>query len=167
MTDDIQDPFADKVTAHDDGTIESKMNHAHSKEPPKQIDFEYVVRRLAEIEDELKSRDVTDLIDEKDKLRKALKKAMLDAGSASKYDEMSNYEGVLVPQTSDVWDVNKFEKMLSPMQRKRYIEKAPIKDAVKDGIKSGDLSRGALEYKGAVTKLPSAPKLYIRERKSE
>ena len=166
MTDGVQDPFADNVVkAHDDGTIESKMNHVRSKESPKEIDFAYVIRRLAEIEDELKSRGANDLIDEKDKLRKALKKAMLDAKTINQYDETSNYEGVLVPQTSDVWDVNKFEKMLSPTQRKRYIEKAPIKDAVKDGIKSGDLSRGALEYKGAVTKVPGAPKLYVRERK--
>lgn len=164
----VTDPFADgALKAHDDGTIKSKMDHAHSKEPPKQIDFEYVIRRLAEIEDELKSRGANELIEEKDMLRKALKKAMLDAETVNEYDETSNYEGVLVPQTSDVWNVNKFEKLLSPAQRKRYIEKAPIKDAVKDGIKSGDLSRGALEYKGAVRKAPGTPKLYVRERKDE
>ncbi len=164
MGEDVQDPFADgAVKAHND----EKMDHAHSKEPPKQIDFEYVIRRLAEIEDELKSRGANDLIDEKDKLRKALKKAMLDAETVNQYDETSNFEGVLIPQKSDVWDMSKFEKMLSPAQRKRYIEKTPIKNAVKEGIESGDLSRGALEYKGAVRKLPGAPKLYVRERKDE
>lgn len=150
---DVQDPFEDKMDRKESTKIS----------PP--INFEFIIRRLAEIEDELKSRSISDLIDEKDKLRKALKKAMLDAESINEYDETSNYEGVLVPQMSDVWDVSKFEKLLSPAQRRRYIEKTPIKDAVKDGIKSGDLSRGALEYKGAVTKMPGAPKLYVRERK--
>ena len=163
MTEEVQDPFADKVTAHNP----EKMDHAHSKEPPKQIDVVYIIQRLAEIEDELKSRGADDLIDEKDKLRKALKKAMLDAGSVNEYDETSNYEGVLVPQKSDVWNVKKFEKMLSPAQRERYIERLPNRNAVKDGIKSGDLSRGKLEYKGAVTIVPGAPKLYVRERKDE
>ena len=153
MTDDVQDPFADRQDKKD--SVEIKLS----------IDFETVIRRLAEIKDELSSLGISDLLDEEKRLREVLKAAMRDAGSINEYDEMSNYEGVLMPQMSDIWDVSKFEKMLSPAQRKRYIEKAPIKDAVKDGIKSGDLSRGALEYKGAVTKTPGVPKLYVRERK--
>jgi len=164
--DDVQDPFADKVVGGIDKVV-PKQNKKESVEPPLQLDLIAIIQRLAEIEDELKSRGADDLVDEKEKLRKVLKKAMLDSGSVNEYDETSNYEGVLIPQKSDVWDVNKFEKMLSPTQRERYIEKVPNRNAVKEGLESGDLNRGKLEYKGAVTKVPGAPKLYVRERKDE
>ena len=164
---DVRDPFGDKVTAHDDGTIEGKMDHAHSKEPPKQVDFELLIRRLAEIEDEIKRRGIEDLLKEKDLLRKALKDAMARSKSEREYDETSNHEAVLVQRFKDSWDLPAFEKLLTPAQRKRYLVKSVSEDAVADGVKNGDLSRGNLETGGAVTKTLGTVALYVRERKEE
>ena len=164
--DDVQDPFADKVLAHNDSTIGSKMNHAHSKEPLKQIDFELVIRRLAEIEDEIASRGIENLLKEKDLLRKALKDAMTRSESKEEYDETSNHEAVLMQRTKESWDVDILQALLSAAQRKRYIIKSVSEGAVKDGIKNGDLSRGELESKGAVRKTLGSVALYVRERKA-
>ncbi|KKL15719.1 hypothetical protein LCGC14_2502780 [marine sediment metagenome] len=167
MSEDIQDPFADKMTAHDNGTIENKMNHAHAKSIPPPIDFERIIRRLAEIEDEIASRGIEDLLKEKEALRKALKDAMTRSKSEEEYDETSNHEAVLMQRTKESWDVDILQALLSPAQRKRYIIKSVSEGAVKDGIKNGDLSRGELESKGAVRKTPGSIALYVRERKSE
>ncbi len=167
MSEDVKDPFADKMTAHDDNTIKSKMNHAHSKEPPKQVDFELLIRRLAEIEDEIASRGIEDLLEEKDRLREALKNAMKLGKSESEYDETSNHEAVLTQRFKESWDIGVLRALLSPAQRKRYIIDTIAEGAIKDGIKNGDLSRGELESKGAVRKTPGSVALYVRERKSE
>ncbi len=163
----VKDPFGDKLTAHDDGTVEGKMNHAHSKSTSPTIDIELVIRRLAEIEDEIASRGIESLLKEKDALRKALKNVMTLSESEKEYDETSNHEAVLVQRFKDSWDMPTFEKMLTPAQRKRYITKAVSEGAVADGIKNGDLSRGRLESEGAVAKTPGTVALYIRERKEE
>ncbi len=167
MSEDVQDPFANTMTAHNDGTIESKMNHAHSKEPPKQVNFELLIRRLAEIEDEIASRGIEDLLKEKEALRKALKDAMTRSESKEEYDETSNHEAVLMQRTKESWDVDILQALLSPAQRKRYIIKSVSEGAVKDGIKNGDLSRGELEAKGAVRKTPGSVALYVRERSKD
>ncbi len=163
MSEDVQDPFADKLTAHND----EKMNHVHSKEPPKQIDLGLVIRRLAEIEDEIASRGIEDLLKEKEALRKALKDAMKRSKSEVEYDETSNHEAVLIWRFKDSWDLLVFEKMLTPAQRKRYIIKSISEGAVTAGVKNGDLSRGELESKGAVRKAPTSLALYVREREEE
>ncbi len=167
MSEDVQDPFADKMTAHDDGNVENKMDHAHSKSIPPPINCELVIRRLAEIEDEIASRGIEDLLKEKEALRKALKDAMTRSKSEEEYDETSNHEAVLMQRFSDSWDLPVFEKMLTPAQRKRYLIKSVSEGAVKDGIKNGDLSRGRLESKGAVAKVQGSLALYVRERKAD
>ena len=166
MSEGIHDPFADTMTAHDDGTTESKMDHAHSKEPLKQVDFELVIRRLAEIEDEIASRGIEGLLKEKEALRKALKDAMTRSKSEREYDETSNHEAVLTQRFKESWDIGVLRALLSPAQRKRYIIDTIAEGAIKDGIKNGDLSRGELEAKGAVRKTPGSVALYVRERKA-
>jgi hypothetical protein len=164
----VADPFADgAVEAHDDGTAKGKMDHAHAKEAPPTVDFEVVIRRLAEIEDEIVRRGVEDLLAEKEELRKTLKDAMKRARSEEEYDEVSGHEAVLVQRTADVWDVGKFRDGLTAAQRKRYLVEAIADGAVRDGIKNGDLSRGELESNGSVTKVPGSLALYVRERKED
>ncbi len=162
MGEDVQDPFADKLTAHND----EKMDHAHSKTPPPEIDMAVIIRRLAEIDDELDSRGIDPLIKEKEALRKALKDAMTHSKSEEEYDETSNHEAVLMQRTKESWDVDILQALLSPAQRKRYIIKSVSEGAVKDGIKNGDLSRGELESKGAVRKTLGSIALCVRERKA-
>ena len=161
MSEDVQDPFADKLTAHND----EKMDHAHNKTPPPEIDVAVIIRRLVEIDDELDSRGIDPLIKEKEALRKALKDAMVRSKSEREYDETSNHEAVLIQRFKDSWNLPVFEKMLTPGQRKRYIVKSISEGAVTDGVKNGDLSRGELEAKGAVNKTPGSLALYVRERK--
>ncbi len=162
MNEDVQDPFADKPIAHND----EKMDHAHSKTPPPEIDVAFIIRRLAEIDDELDSRGIDPLIKEKEVLRNALKYAMTRSKSKREYDETSNHEAVLMQRTKESWDVDILQALLSPAQRKRYIIKSVSEGAVKDGIKNGDLSRGELESKGAVRKTLGSIALCVRERKA-
>ena len=163
MNEDIQDPFADKVTAHNP----EKMDYVHSKETPKQVDFVYVIQRLAEIEDEIKRRGIQELIDEGAELRKVLKDAMIAASTNVEYDETSNYEAVIVQRTKDAWDVDLFKSLLSKSQKKRYITEIADEVVIKAGFKTGDLSRGYLEAKGAVKKVSTSLALYVKERKAD
>ena len=147
--------------------FDDKMNFKPSTPTPKEVDVAGLIMRLAEIDDELRSRGIDPLVKEKDRLRKMLKDYMLAHEVDKTYDETSNHEGVLMQRFSDTWDVDVFEKMLSPAQRARYITEVVAEGAVKDGVKNGDLSRGKLEAEGAVTKTPGTVALYVRERKEE
>ncbi len=173
------DPFAEKVVggvdsgvkAHDEGhsTLDEKMNHAHSKKIPPPINFELVIRRLAEIENELSRRGANELIEEKKTLRDALKNAMTAGGTDIEYDETSNHEATLVPRFKDVWDVDALKKMLPGRKWDRYIFTTEMiaEDKVKEGIKIGDLKRDELEAEGAVVKAPMSLALYVKERKEK
>ena len=170
MSEDVRDPFADgAVKAHEGGhdKIEDKMNHAHSKKIPPPINFERVLQRLAEIEDELERRGVNELIEEKKTLREALKAAMIGDNTDREYDEVSNFEATLVPRFKDEWDVDVLQDILNAAQHARYTELTADAAAIKAGIKTGDLSRGNLEAKGAVKKVPKDLALYVQEREEE
>lgn len=171
MSEDVRDPFSDKVTAHEGGhdKLEDEMNHVHSKKIPPPVNFELVIRRLAEVEDELQRRGANELIEEKKMLRDALKNAMTAAGTDREYDETSNHEATLVPRFKDVWDVDALKKMLPGRKWDRYIftTEEIAEDKIKEGIKIGDLKRDELEAEGAVVKAPMSLALYVKEREDE
>ena len=126
---------------------------------------ELIVRRLAEIEDELSSLGIEKLSKEKEDLRSQLKVFMVKNEVGTVYDETSNFEAVMTPRSHDVWDLDALSSSLSPTQRKRYIRKMLDETAVKEGLDNGDLSRAQLEAKGAVHKEVGQKALYVRERK--
>jgi len=133
-----------------------------------ELDFQKVVRRLAEIEDELKSRELDPLLKEKEELRNLLKEHMIKDKRTTVYDETSNWEGVLTPRFEDLWNVEALKKMLKPVQRTYYIAEQVLPKEVAEGIKIGDLSRATLEKNGAVKRKPKGkPALYLRTRKQE
>ncbi len=127
--------------------------------------FELIVRRLAEIEDELSSLGAEKLNKEKNDLRSSLKDFMAKNEVDSVYDETSNFEAVMTPRSHDVWDMDAFSSLLSSTQKKRYIRKMIDEAAAKEGIANGDLSRAQLEAKGAVRKEVGQKALYVRARK--
>ncbi len=168
----VADPFADDtVKAHEGGhdKLEDKMNHVHSESIPPPINIELVIRRLAEIEDEIKRRGIKELIDEGARLREVLKDEMKRAETRLAYDETSNHEATLVPRFKDVWDVDALKKMLPGRKWDRYIFTTEMiaEDKVKEGIKIGDLKRDELEAEGAVVKVPTSLALYVREREDK
>ena len=128
-------------------------------------DIAGMIRRIAEVDDELSSRGIDPLVKEKEELRKALKKYMLKHEIDTSFDETSGWEAVMTPRSHDVWDLDALSSSLSPAQRKRYIRKMLDETAVKGGIENGDLSRAQLEVKGAVRKEVGQKALYVRERK--
>lgn len=128
-------------------------------------DLSEMTRRVAEIEDELASRGADPLIEEMAELKKGIKERMLAEGRECVFDEVSEYESVLVDRARDVWDAKTLEVMLKPAQRRRYIVMSVDTDAIKTGVKSGDLSRAKMEKNGAVRKEPMGPALYVRKRK--
>lgn len=137
------------------------------RKPKKPQDLPEMTRRVAEIEDELARRGADPLIEEMAELKKDIKTRMLAENRECVFDEVSEYESVLVDRARDVWDAGAFEVMLKSTQKKRYITKSVDTDAVKTGVKSGDLSRAKMEKNGAVRKEPMGPALYVRKRKSE
>ncbi len=157
----VEDPFAKAGAGH------GKMDKVVAKEKGPAPDVPGVIRRLAEIEDELSRRGIDPLEKEKARLRKVLKDHMSQCGSEVEYDETSNYEAVLVQRFSDLWDVDALKALLTPAQRGRYIAESVSIGAVGDGLKNGSLSRGSLEASGAVARVPGSKALYIRERKEE
>ncbi len=152
MNNDIDSPFEEL------GTIESAVM-------PDSTAFELIVRRLAEIEDELSSLGAEKLNKEKNDLRSSLKDFMTKNEVDSVYDETSNFEAVITLRSHDVWDMDAFFSLLSPTQKKRYIRRMIDEAAAKEGIANGDLSRAQLEAKGAVRKEAGQKALYVRERK--
>ncbi|KKL92103.1 hypothetical protein LCGC14_1888000 [marine sediment metagenome] len=133
-----------------------------------ELDFLKVVRRLAEIDDEVKRRGLDPLLKEKEELRNLLKEHMLKDKKEEVYDETSNWEAVFVQRFEDVWNVGVLKKMLKPAQRARYIIEQVIPKGVAEGIETGDLSRVTLEKGGALKQSKKGnPALYVRERKPE
>ena len=128
-------------------------------------DIAGMIRRIAEVDDELSSRGVDPLVKEKEELRKTLKKYMLKHKIDTSFDETSGWEAVMIPRSYDVWDMDAFSSLLSPTQKKRYIRRMIDETAAKEGIANGDLSRAQLEAKGAVRKEAGQKALYVRERK--
>ena len=128
-------------------------------------DIAGMIRRIAEVDDELSSRGVDPLVKEKEELRKALKKYMLKHEIDTSFDETSGWEAVMTPRSHDVWDMDAFSSLLSSAQKKRYIRRMIDETAAKEGIANGDLSRAQLEAKGAVRKEAGQKALYVRERK--
>jgi hypothetical protein len=126
-----------------------------------------LIRRLAAIDDELASRGIDPLAKEQTAKKKSLKNTMLKGDVKEAFDEVSEWEAVLTPRSSDEWDIEKLKAVLTPSQRKRYIVKQEVIlfDLLAEGLKNGDLKRAELEYKGAVTKVPTSLALYVRHRK--
>lgn len=129
----------------------------------------YIIRRLAEIKDELDSRGIDPLVKEQDDLKKKLKKIMITREVDSAYDETSNFEAVLIGRSSEKWDVGNFKKAVPGKKHARYIQVVESLDmaAVKEGLHNGDLTRARLEKWNAVKKMPTSVALYVRERKQD
>ena len=129
---------------------------------------EIMIRRCAEIEDELKSIGAAKLMNERDAIKHNIREIFITehAQGESFYDEVSNWEAVSQMRTKDEWDIEKLRGELTSNQKTRYITLHEDKDAIKEGIANGDLSRAKLESVGAVNKVPYSYALYVRERKT-
>lgn len=135
------------------------------------------IRRCAAIDNELESLGAYKLLDERMELKDLLKEYLKTAikistpatikGEADAYDEISGWEAVVRERTKDEWDLEKLRGELSNKQKTRYITLHADKDAIKEGIKIGDLSRAKLESVGAVKKVPHSFALHVRERKTD
>ena len=135
------------------------------------------IRRLAAIEDELESLGANKIIIEKGKLRAQLKTyltglvecstSLTIKGGAEVYDEVSNWEAIVLQRKKDEWDLEKLRGELTNKQKTRYITLHADKDAIKEGISNGDLSRAKLESVGAVKKVPFSYALHLQERKQD
>ena len=154
----FKDPFSD---------LKQDKVVAKEKFPEGIINTASIIRRLAEIEDELSRRGIDPLEKEKTKLKKTLKDYMLKYEQEMAYDETSGWEATLIQRSSDVWDVDALKDILSTKQKKRYIAESVHVGAVEAGIKSGDLKRPSLEKAGAVVRNPGSKALYVRARKEE
>ena len=152
----------------EDNPFEEPQTKVVQVDDDSELDFLKVIRRLAEIDDEIKSRGLDPLLKEKEELRELLKKHMLQDKRDVVYDETSNWEAVFVQRFEDTWNVGVLKKMLKPAQRARYIVEQVLPKGVTEGIKTGDLSRATLEKGGAVKRQPKGkPALYVKERKPE
>ena len=159
----IESPFDDEAPGA--AAAEAGGESAFGLDPATMArDLPLATRRIAEIEDELARRGADPLIAEMAELKKAIKARMIAEKRECVFDEVSEWESVLVDRSRDVWDAGAFEAMLKPTQRKRYVTKSVDTDAVKVGVKSGDLSRAKMERNGAVHREPMGPALYVRKR---
>ena len=152
----------------EDNPFEEPQTKVVQVDDDSELDFLKVIRRLAEIDDEIKIRGLDPLLKEKEELRELLKKHMLKDKRDEVYDETSNHEAVLIQRFEDIWDVGILKKMLKPVQRTYYIAEQVLPREVAEGIEIGDLSRATLEKNGAVKRKPKGkPALYLRTRKQE
>jgi hypothetical protein len=131
------------------------------------MDITASLRRVAEIEDELNSRGINPLEEELKTLKSDIKEYLLQNNLDELFDEISEYEAVIIPRSSDSWDVESFKLAATEAQKRRYVEVQEILNipAIEKGIKNGDLSRAKLEAFNAVKKTPVSLACYIRKRK--
>ena len=135
-----------------------------------EFSIELALARCAAIEDELESLGIKKLRDEQEQLKKSIKAWLIEAklkgfvkNDVAYHDEESNWEAILSERTKDEWNLSNFRDILSNKQQKRYIKEQVDKEAIKDGISNGDLSRAKLEN-GSVVKVHQSYALYVRER---
>jgi len=142
------------------------------------VDFEadIAIRRCAAIEDELESLGANKLLNEQKELKTSIKRWLItrkeENGTEQDvevafYDEVSNWQATVSERTRDEWDLDKLRGELSNKQKTRYITLHADKDAIKEGISNGDLSRAKLESVGAVIRTPFTYALHIKERPSD
>jgi len=125
-----------------------------------------LIRRLAEIQDELNSRELNDLIAEKEKIRTELKARMLIDNKTYQYDEVSNYEALITTPCSDNWNIEKLRPLLTNSTAQTLaITEAVNSDGIDELIKMGIITRHTLERYGAVTKRERSKTLIVREKK--
>lgn len=133
-------------------------------EPPT---FEGLVQRLAEIEDELNSRGIVELLKEKDTLRTELKDAMIAAEELEIYDEVSGYEAKLQPSTTVSYDIPRLKSALIPAHVKLVIRETVDGKKLEELIRMGVTTRTHLEKAGAVGKTLKSVSLIVKQRKVE
>jgi len=127
--------------------------------------FEDLLNRLAQIEDELKSRGLVDLLKEKETLRTTLKDAMIAEELLTVIDEASGYEAKLSPSTSEVYDPVILRTALLPGHAQLVIKETVDGKALESLIRMGVTTRTTLEKMGAISKKLKSVSLLVRPHK--
>ncbi len=139
------------------------------------FEADITLRRCAAIEDELESLGANKLFKEQKELKDSLKKWLIQCREINGtetdveiaiYDEVSNWQATVSQRNKDKWDIDKLRDELTNKQKTRYITLHVDKNAIKEGIDNGDLSRAKLESVGAVYKEPYSYALHVKERKT-
>ena len=127
-----------------------------------------LIRRVAEIEDELASRGLKELVTELETVRDELKTAMMEQQLDKSFDETSGYGASLSVRRRDTFHKGPLTEFfrLSPKRQERYLRGVDV-EAMKEGLANGDLSRAKLEQVGAVTKEPYSVALTVKKVAAE
>lgn len=110
-----------------------------------------LVRRLAEIDDELESRGANALIAEKEAIRERVKDCMADADTLTFTEEISGYVARITPSYTDTWDLQKLVMALPrPEMADEALKTVADADKLKEWMRDGSISRLAMERAGAL-----------------
>lgn len=139
-------------TTQDVKPLPALVTDGDAGEAPVADDVAAMVRRLAEIQDELLRRGCNALLDEEKKLREALKDQMIAEECDRVFDEVSGATAKLSPVTEDIYRIELLKLNIPAALIPQVIVAAVDADALKEAIRIGAVSRARLEKVGAITK---------------
>ena len=141
---------------------------APSPEPTEQeYGLSSAVRRLAEIDDELRTRGILELTTERDKIRTELKEHMIATEQLECFDETSGYEARLQASTNTEYDVERLKGALMPAHFKLVVKETVDGKALADLIRMGVTTQTHLERCGVIGKTLRSVSLIVRPRKEQ
>lgn len=122
-----------------------------------------MIARIVEINEELESIGATELEEERENVRSTLKASMMKNMKDYAIDEVTGYYAKLQVRTKTVYNLALLYKTLGATKTQRYVIETVDEDAIKRGLKNGDLSATKLEGSGAMAKMPTSVALYIKK----
>lgn len=124
-----------------------------------------VINRLAAIDEELVSRGIVELTQERDQLREELKAIMIDGEVLEVFDEASNFEAVLQPSFSKTYNIPRLRAALMPGHHAQVIIETVDAKVLADLVRMGVTTWAGLEKAGAMGKGLRSVSLIVRPRK--
>lgn len=124
-----------------------------------------LIQELAQIAKELAKRGVDPLVTREQEIRATLKAHMLDCHLDRVPDPKTMLAARLQFGFSDIYDLEALEPLLTKAQQKKCLVVGVDGSAVKKLVETGVLEYDELVEKGALTRKPRSPGLYIDRMK--
>lgn len=121
-----------------------------------------MICRIVSLQQELESNGANKLMKEIEELRVLLKESMMKNLKDYAVDEVSGNYAEIQVRTKTIYGLEELKGLLGK-KAARYITEQVDPEAIKRGLKNGDISISMLEGSGAMGKMPTSAALYIKK----
>ena len=127
-----------------------------------------LIRRHAEIDDELERRGANALIEEREAIRARIKDGMAQIDRIEYVDETSGYRALITPTFTDVYDKDKLIPMLPRLEMAdEALETVVNVPVIKEWERGGILNRTAMQQAGALLRKLRSRALHVEPIKGD